>query len=687
MNHKHTSILNIIEERASKNPDDHGISFLNNSGEVTESYTIGSLVEKSHQLSLNFQKFNPKGKRFLLLYNQGLDFVIAFLGVLFSRGIAVTAYPPRNKKHIPRINSIINDCDPVALLTSNNLSKKIDKWLDNQIGSDKPIIATNDLNLESSGDWKPKSYSSQDIAFLQYTSGSTSDPKGVMISHANLLHNSLCLQETFGLSRDSCSVSWLPSFHDMGLIDGVLQPLVHGYKGYIMSPIDFIRDPALWLRCIHKYSATHCGGPNFGYDSCINSVQESDIEVVDLSRWESAYNGSEPIRHHTINNFAEKFAPFGFQMKSFYPCYGLAEATLIVSGSDLHEEPESLVVDKKSLEQNKIVQLNFGDKGGHSLVSSGYAVPDTQIKIVEPDTHFESKEGRIGEVWCKGPSVSEGYWKNLETSKEIFDAYIVPEGIKENGALNIKDGPYMRTGDLGFFNGSDLYITGRYKELIILDGRNHYPQDIELTSQQSIENLRKGIASSFSIENDERECLVIIQEIPGGLIKDLDFFELSKTIFSRVVKVHETKVEDILLVKPLIIPRTSSGKIQRLLCRDMYLNKRIEYLFSYKEYLQNKKESNQSSNNINESRLEKSNYSYSEILDWILNKLSVISGINKNEIDPDESFNRYGVDSKNAIKLSGELETYLGQAVPPSIAYDYPSPNKLTAFLFSCQKN
>ena len=469
MNHQHTSILNIIEERASKNPDDHGISFLNNAGEVTESYTIGSLVEKSHQLSLHFQKFNPKGKRFLLLYNQGLDFVIAFLGVLFSRGIAVTAYPPRNKKHIPRINSIINDCDPVALLTSNNLSKKIDEWLDNQTGNDKPIMATNDLNLESSEIWKPKSYSSQDIAFLQYTSGSTSDPKGVMISHANLLHNSLCLQETFGLSRDSCSVSWLPSFHDMGLIDGVLQPLIHGYKGYIMSPIDFIRDPALWLRCIHKYSATHCGGPNFGYDSCINSVQESDIEVVDLSRWESAYNGSEPIRHHTINNFAEKFAPFGFQMKSFYPCYGLAEATLIVSGGDLYSEPKSIIVDKKSLEQNKFAQLNFGDKGGHFLVSSGYAVPDTQIKLVEPDTHFESKEGCIGEVWCNGPSMAKGYWKNIETSKEIFDAYIVPEGIKENGALNIKDGPYMRTGDLGFFNGSDLYITGRYKELIILD--------------------------------------------------------------------------------------------------------------------------------------------------------------------------------------------------------------------------
>ena len=687
MKHQHTPIMNIIEERASKYPDDHGISFLNNSGEVTESYTIGSLVEKSHQLSLHFQKFNPKGKRFLLLYNQGLDFVIAFLGVLFSRGIAVTAYPPRDKKHMPRINSIINDCDPVVLLTSNDLLKKIDEWQDSQTGNDKPIIATNDLNLESSEIWKPKSYSSQDIAFLQYTSGSTSNPKGVMISNANLLHNSLCLQEVFDLSRDSCSVSWLPSFHDMGLIDGVLQPLIHGFKGYLMSPIDFIRDPALWLRCLHEYGATHSGSPNFGYESCINNVQESDIKDVDLSNWESAYNGAESIRHHTLDNFAEKFAPFGFQMKSFYPCYGLAEATLIVSGSDLHKEPKLLVVDKKALEQNKIIQNDIEDKDGISLVSSGYAVPDTQIKIVEPDTHFESKEGCVGEVWCNGPSMAEGYWKNVETSKEIFNAYIVPDGVKKNGVLKIKDGPYMRTGDLGFLNGADLYITGRHKELIILDGRNHYPQDIELTSQQSIKNLSKGIASSFSIENDERECLVIIQEIHPVLIDDMDFLELSKTIFSRVVEVHETKVEDIVLVKSRTIPRTSSGKIQRLLCRDLYIDKRIEYLFSYKEYLQNKKESNQSSNNLNEPRLEKSNYSYSEMLDWLLNKLSDISGINKNEIDPDESFDRYGVDSKNAIKLSRELETYLGQAVPPSIAYDYPSPNKLTGFLFSCQKN
>ena len=686
MKHQHASIMNIIEERASKTPDDHGISFLNGLGEVTESYTIGSLVEKSYQLSLHFQKLNPKGKRFLLLYNQGLDFVIAFLGVLFSKGIAVTAYPPRNKKHMPRINSIINDSDPVVLLTSNDLLNKIVEWQDYQIGNDKPIIATNILNLESSGIWKPKSYSSEDIAFLQYTSGSTSDPKGVMISNANLLHNSLCLQEAFNLSRDSCSVSWLPSFHDMGLIDGVLQPLIHGYKGYLMSPIDFIRKPALWLQCIHEYGATHCGGPNFGYESCIDNVQESDIKGIDLSNWVSAYNGAESIRHHTLNNFAEKFAPFGFQMKSFYPCYGLAEATLIVSGSDLHREPKSLAVDKKALEQNKVVQNNIEDKNRLSLVSSGYAVLDTQIKIVEPDTHFESKDNCIGEVWCNGPSMAEGYWKNVEKNKEIFNAYIVPEGVKGNGALNIKDGPYMRTGDLGFLNGSDLYITGRHKELIILDGRNHYPQDIELTSQKSIKNLNKGIASSFSIENTEREGLVIIQEIHRELIKVLDFLELSKTIFSRVVAIHETKVEDILLVKPLTIPRTSSGKIQRLLCRDMYINKRIDYLFSYKDYLQNKEGSNQSSNNIKEPRLEKINYSYSEILDWLLNKLSDISGINKNEIDPDESFDRYGVDSKNAIKLSGELETYLRQVVPPSIAYDYPSPNKLTAFLFACQK-
>jgi len=452
-------------------------------------------------------------------------------------------------------------------------------------------VVTDTLNSVLAEEWREPDVGSDTLAFLQYTSGSTGAPKGVMVSHGNLLHNSAYINYVQENEADSIGGTWLPPFHDMGLIEGILQPLYNGYPCYLMSPAAFLQRPIRWLQMISRYKVTNSGAPNFAYDLCVHKIAPEQRETLDLSKWRVAYNGAEPIRKDVLERFAQAFGDCGFRWNALYPVYGLAEATLMVSSGRRKYEPVFCTVNAEALEKHRIVEVpedqqvedsrnkveakrNLSHSGGtQTLVASGRIIEDyMQVAIVHPELLTRCPSGEVGEIWLKGPSVAQGYWNRFDETKHTFQAYMADTG----------DGPYMRTGDLGFVNDGELFVTGRIKDLIILRGQNFYPQDIELTVEGSHPALQPGGGAAFSVEIGGEERLVVVQEVERSYRRKLDVDEVIGAIRQAVVEEYELGVYAIVLIKPLSIPKTSSGKIQRHACRAAYLEDSLDVVGVWK---------------------------------------------------------------------------------------------------------
>ncbi len=411
-------------------------------------------------------------------------------------------------------------------------------------------------------DWRPPDVHGETLAFLQYTSGSTGTPKGVMLSHANLIHNSALICHAFEHTRSGVGVFWLPSYHDMGLIGGILQPMYYGRPNVLMSPMSFLQKPLRWLQAISRYKSTVSGGPNFAYDLCVRRISPEERRTLDLSSWSLAFNGAEPIRPETIAEFTRTFAQCGFHPEAFYPCYGLAEATLMVTGGMKTALPVIRTFDAKALESNQAVDALPDEEGTRTFVGCGKAFADQEVVIVDPETMTRRPDCRVGEIWVAGPSVAQGYWRHAEETAKSFLAY-----LKDSGR-----GPYLRTGDLGFLHDGELFVTGRLKDLIIIRGRNFYPQDIEQTVEKAHPLLRSSSSAVFMIEVAGRERLGVVAEIERGRNRspqELD--EVFEAIRKSVSAEHEIPMEAIVLIKAGSIPKTSSGKIQRHACRNGFL--------------------------------------------------------------------------------------------------------------------
>ena len=420
--------------------------------------------------------------------------------------------------------------------------------------------------------WSMPDVHGDTLAFLQYTSGSTGTPKGVVLSHANLVHNSALIACSFEHTRAATGVFWLPSYHDMGLIGGILQPLYVGRPNVLMSPMSFLTRPYRWLAAISRFRGTTSGGPNFAYDLCVRKITPEQRKTLDLSSWRVAFNGAEPVRAETLDAFAEAFAPCGFHREAFYPCYGLAEATLIVAGGFVHKPPVVNTFDAAGLARGEVLEAEPDDEGVRALVGCGENLPDQQIVIVDPETLTPSPPGQIGEIWVQGPSVAQGYWRQPEATESTFRARlncgagVPPARASETPA---PQAPFLRTGDLGFLQDGELFVAGRLKDLIIVHGVNYYPQDIERTVQQSHPRLRSDCGGAFTVERDGREQLVVVQEVERH--KQSDFREVFDAIRRDVAGEHELSLDAIVLIKAGSVPKTSSGKIQRHACREGYL--------------------------------------------------------------------------------------------------------------------
>jgi 8-amino-7-oxononanoate synthase len=570
-----SNLVDLLRHRAAHQAHDWAFSYLVDGESEEIHWTYEDLDRRARAIGAWLQTQSLVGERALLLYPAGLDFVAAFFGCLYAGVVAVPAYPPRQNRSLSRVQVIADDAEAKVALTTQAVLERVQPLLD-QTPNLKTLRwrATDEMDKGLEHDWQHPDVYGDTLAFLQYTSGSTGTPKGVVLNHANLMHNSALIAYAFEHTRSDRGMFWLPSYHDMGLVGGILQPLYIGQWDLLMSPVAFLQKPFRWLQAISRYKATISGGPNFAFDLCVRKITPEQKETLDLSNWCLAFNGAEPVREETIDAFVEAFAPCGFRREAFYPCYGMAEATLIVSGGFKAAPPVIRTFDAESLENNQVVDALPDEEGARALVGCGGTLLDQQILIVNPHTLTRCAPDEVGEIWVAGPSVAQGYWRRPDETAHTFHAHL------SDGA-----GPYLRTGDLGFMQDGELFVTGRLKDLIIIRGLNHYPQDIEATAQRSHENLRHAAGAAFTVEIDGRERLVIVNELERGRQRDVEALdEVYASVRRLVAAEHELPVEAIALIKAGRIPKTSSGKIQRHACRSGFIDGTLEVLDQWRAW-------------------------------------------------------------------------------------------------------
>jgi acyl-CoA synthetase (AMP-forming)/AMP-acid ligase II len=561
------TFVELLRDRAIRLGESRAFTFLPDGEMEGDRLTYGELDQRGRAIAAILQSFQARGERALLLYPPGLEFIAGFFGCLYAGAIAVPVYPPRRNQKLSRLEAIVKDARAKFVLTTRSLQADIVRRFD-----DSPElaamhwVATDTIPSDRASDWHDPDIDGDTLAFLQYTSGSTGTPKGVMVTHANLLDNSADLDRGWKHTPESVLVTWLPTFHDMGLIYGALQPIYKRLPCYMMAPLSFLQRPLRWLRAISRYRGTHSGGPNFAYDLCVRRTSPEQRQNLDLSCWQMALNGAEPVCAQTLAQFAEAFEPAGFRSSAFCPGYGLAEFTLKVAAVEADLAPKLLSVDSNALTDGRIVEASDRDSGRQTLVGCGWSHGGSRIVIVDPQTSLPCPRDRVGEIWVAGSSLARGYWNRPAATQQTFRAR-----LKDTG-----DGPFLRTGDLGFVRDGELFVTGRIKDVMIIRGRNYYPQDIELTAQQSNSALRSNAGAAFTVEISGEERLIVVQEVERTALRHLNIKEIVGDIRQAVAQQHELQVYRVLLLKTATIPKTSSGKIQRHACRNGFLTNRLE---------------------------------------------------------------------------------------------------------------
>jgi acyl-CoA synthetase (AMP-forming)/AMP-acid ligase II len=558
-----STLVDRLRDLADRYPHQLAYTFLSDGKEEGQQLTYAALEQRVRAIAALLQREGRRGERALLLYPQGLEVIAAFCGCLYAGVIAVPVPSPeagRLKRALPRLKAILQDSQASLVLTTDRTITLL-KDLQSQFPEFAQMrwIDTEQIDVELASTWQDPQLNPHNLAYLQYTSGSTATPKGVMVSQHNLMHHCAYLTQANGYTPQSVTVTWMPYFHDYGLVEGLIQPLYNGTPGYLLSPFTFIKHPLSWLEVISRYHATHSQAPNFAYDLCIQK-HPGCIPDLDLSHWEVAGNAAEPINPHVIDRFCQTFAPYGFRPQTFAPAYGLAENTLLVSAKPTGTSPVSIHLEIAALEKHRVVEKSAPRSGTRTYVSCGRPIGDTRVEIVNPETRTRCVPNAIGEIWVFDPSIARGYWKRPEETRDTFQAYLADVG----------EGFFLRTGDLGFIKDGELYITGRLKDLIIIRGTNHHPQDLEWTVQQVHSELRSNCGAAFSIEVNGEEKLVIVQEVERRA-QNLDLEAKIVAIRQAIAEEHELQTYAIVLAKPGSLLKTSSGKIQRRACRDSFL--------------------------------------------------------------------------------------------------------------------
>ncbi|GAU82921.1 long-chain-fatty-acid-CoA ligase [Bosea sp. BIWAKO-01] len=540
---------------------------------VAPELTFEALHREAAALAGRLAQRALPGERALLLFPTGLEFVVAYFACLIAGIVAVPLMPPRRAARADASTAIIADCSPRLVLTP------VGGWGGLQPGLLARFaelgIAHVPVALGGAGvDPLPRDPTGPDtLAFLQYTSGSTRSPHGVMVTHGNLLANLAMMQQRLGTSADTCHVSWVPLYHDMGLILNLLLPLYSGATSVLMSPSGFMHRPLGWLRSISRFRAEAATAPNFAYDLCVDRFRPEHMEGIDLRCWRLAINAAEPLRAATLKRFAACFQPYGFRTESMHPAYGLAEATLMVSSSAAGEGAALRSMSADALRAREIAPPS-SEEDAAQMVCCGPALDGLEIAIVDPDTRRRLPSTKAGEIWVRGASVAEGYWGRSADSEQVFRASIAGEtGAAES---------WLRTGDLGYLDGErQLFVVGRLKDVLIIRGVNHYPQDIEATATDAHPALRRDHGAVFTVADGAGgERVVLVQEVERTQRRALDRHAIEVAIRAAVIESHEVSITRIALIKPGTLPKTTSGKVQRFRARQLWLDEALELLES-----------------------------------------------------------------------------------------------------------
>ena len=666
------TLISLLRSRALEQPDRPAYSFLIDGEEDACHFNYGELDAQARTIGVRLQSLAKPGERALLIYAPGLDYVAAFFGCLYAGIVAVPAYPPRPNQSLRRLQAIVADAQATLILTATPVLASVRRQLE-QFPDLEALrwVTTDDITDGIADSWQDPRVKDEALAFIQYTSGSTMAPKGVMLSHANVLHNLSLIRQCFQHTPESRGMVWLPPYHDMGLIGGVLQPLYVGFHVTLMSPYAFLQRPLRWLQTITRTKATSSGGPNFAYDLCVRRINDEQLADLDLSSWDLAFNGAEPVRNATLERFVAKFGPCGFRREAFYPCYGLAEATLIVSGGLKDSSPIVRTFEREPLEQHNVILSLDHDEKARTLVGCGGQIKDQEIAIVDAETRVRCPAGTVGEIWVSGPSVGMGYWNRAAETVHTFQARIADSG----------EGPFLRTGDVGFIDEGELFVTGRLKDLIIIRGRNYYPHDIELTVEQSHPSLRPGGGAAFSIDLNGAEQLIVAQEVERQHLRNLDSRAVIEAIRQAIAEHYDLRVHAVTLIKTGGMPKTSSGKIQRHACRTSFLNGDLAVVGAWTSLDGEIHPNGGGGVAKTEAPLQRDYPTAEAIQAWLIANLAERLKVEPKDLRTDEPFASYGLDSVAAVSLSSEMEDWLGRRLSPNLLWDHPTVTSLSEHL------
>lgn len=655
------TLVDVLQWRAQYQPNHLAFQFLVDGEEEIETITYQELDQEARAVAAQLQQMHLAGERVLMFYPSGLPFVTALMGCLYAGVIAVPAYPPNDNRFLARIQSMTQSANARAILTTNEVHNRLtQRFTETSVVHQLTTVITDTIPQQMAGKFRPETIAPESVAFLQYTSGSTAQPKGVIVTHGNIMANQIMIQRAFE-NHDQMTVGgWLPLFHDMGLTAILFQPLYLGVPSIFMSPVDFIRKPIRWLQAISRYKITTTGGPNFAYELCLTHTSEAERQGLDLSHWEVAFNGAEPVRQHTLQRFLQTFAPYGLRRAALFPCYGMAETTLLVSGQ--RDALTCLYVDGLRLQQNEVRVLDDAAPGSKPLVACGRTDwLDQEVLIVNPETYQVCPEDVVGEIWIAGSHVAKGYWNNPEATRETFAAY----------TANPRRGPFLRSGDLGFVYDGQLYVAGRRKDLIIIRGRNYYPQDIEQAVEQVQPAIFPSSVAAFSVDVADEEKLVVVAEVDRAYVPGLNAELLARPIVRAVSQKFELALHEIVFLQPTTLPKTSSGKLKRGLTRQKYLENKLEALDAWRSGPAAAAVSQVADAVGLQRQLE------DEIQQWLAQRLEQTP----HAIDKTTPLASFGLDSITVIELSVKLEKMIGQSIPETIIYDYPNIAELAAYL------
>ncbi len=661
-----TNLVDMLRYWAGEKPGEVAFYYTNDA-EDEVSITYEELDRQARAVAAILQQQSILGQRVLLLFPPGLDFVVAFFGCLFAGATAVPAYPPRRNRKADRIGEICANAQAAAVLTCESVLERREESVQGAPAlAQLKWIAVGQVDVAAADDWQAPDLDKVELAILQYTSGSTGTPKGVMLTHRNFIENCALITHAFEHDRTARGFSWLPTYHDMGLVGGILNPLSIGCPSVLMSPMGFLQKPVRWLRGIMKYRSTISGGPNFAYALCADKITDEDCAGLDLSTWRVAFNGAEPIREETLARFTERFAPYGFRPESHYPCYGMAETTLLVTGGVMPERPVVRTYNRQSLEEHRPLAAPGGAADGRALVSSGRMRPNHRLVVVDEETGQPLPDGQIGEIWINGPSVGGGYWNREDETERIFRAKLT-----QYPGVN-----FLRTGDLGFIDDGEVFITGRCKDLIVIRGRNLYPSDVEQTVEGCHDALQVGGGAVFSDDDGDEERLIVAQELKREA-RNADTDEIIECIRQAILEEHDVAASTIYLLRSGKLPKTSSGKVQRSACKSEVREGTLKPLAKWTAA--DGQPTSSPAGHVQPT--DTNSRTVADVQNWLSEQIAGRLNVASDAIDPQDPFARFGLDSPAMIGIAGDLEDWLGSSVSPTLLYSYPTIETLAQHL------